>query len=144
MLFLRDISSQAYTGNSEKAPHERTDGWPSSLDQFCQRFQPLCWLPLSEAGYIFLVLFTYEIFQVLLGLFMMALSPDLGFAGNVLVFIVCTCNWFNGIIVPYDQIQVFWRYWVSHFWPRLEFLLTFIALLPQSFHLSPGGHDKSC
>jgi len=101
-------------------------------------------LPLSEAGYIFLVLFTYEIFQVLLGLFMMALSPDLGFAGNVLVFIVCTCNWFNGIIVPYDQIQVFWRYWVSHFWPRLEFLLTFIALLPQSFHLSPGGHDKSC
>lgn len=44
---------------------------------------------------------------------MMAMSPDLGFAGNVLVFLVCTCNWFNGIIVPYDQIQVFWRYWVS-------------------------------
>src|SRR6478735_380989 len=44
---------------------------------------------------------------------MMALSPDLGAAGNVLVFIVCTCNWFNGIIVPYSQIQVFWRYWVS-------------------------------
>lgn len=44
---------------------------------------------------------------------MMALSPDLGAAGNVLVFIVCTCNWFNGIIIPYNQIQVFWRYWVS-------------------------------
>lgn len=43
---------------------------------------------------------------------MMALSPDLGAAGNVLVFIVCTCNWFNGIIVPYHQIQTFWRYWV--------------------------------
>lgn len=43
---------------------------------------------------------------------MMALSPDLGGAGNMLVFIVCTCNWFNGIIVPYHQIQVFWRYWV--------------------------------
>ena len=45
----------------------------------------------------------------------MALSPDLGAAGNVLVFIVCTCNWFNGIIVPYSQIQIFWRYWVSVF-----------------------------
>jgi hypothetical protein len=44
---------------------------------------------------------------------MMAVSPDLGVAGNVLVFIVCTFNWFNGIIVPYEQIQVFWRYWVS-------------------------------
>lgn len=43
---------------------------------------------------------------------MMALSPDLGFAGNVLVFLVCTMNWYNGIIVPYNQIQVFWRYWV--------------------------------
>jgi ATP-binding cassette subfamily G (WHITE) protein 2 (SNQ2) len=46
---------------------------------------------------------------------MMALSPDLGFAGNVLVFLVCVCNWFNGIIVPFDQIQVFWRYWVSKY-----------------------------
>ncbi|OCK97384.1 uncharacterized protein K441DRAFT_606404 [Cenococcum geophilum 1.58] len=74
-------------------------------------------LPHSQAGYIFLFLLTYEIFQVLLGLFMMALSPDLGFAGNVLVFIVCTCNWFNGIIVPYNQIQVFWRYWLYYLNP---------------------------
>jgi ATP-binding cassette, subfamily G (WHITE), member 2, SNQ2 len=44
---------------------------------------------------------------------MMAMSPDLGTAGNILVFIICTLNWFNGIIVPYNQIQVFWRYWVS-------------------------------
>jgi len=45
----------------------------------------------------------------------MALSPDLGVAGNVLVFMVCTMNWYNGLIVPYDQIQVFWRYWVGTF-----------------------------
>jgi ABC-type multidrug transport system permease subunit len=89
-------------------------------------------LPLgSTAGYIFLFVLTYEVFQVSLiffpvpvswiltyrkqvtvGLFMMAMSPDLGAAGNILVFIICTLNWFNGIIVPYNQIQVFWRYWV--------------------------------
>ncbi|KAL4783840.1 ABC-2 type transporter-domain-containing protein [Aspergillus varians] len=74
-------------------------------------------LPYNEAGYIFLFLLTYEIFQVLLGLFMMAVSPDLGVAGNILVFIVCTFNWFNGIIVPYDQIQVFWRYWLYYLSP---------------------------
>lgn len=45
---------------------------------------------------------------------MIGMSPDLGTAGNVLVFLVCAVNWFNGIIVPYDQIQVFWRYWVSY------------------------------
>jgi ATP-binding cassette subfamily G (WHITE) protein 2 (SNQ2) len=74
-------------------------------------------LPLHNAGFIFVAFLTYEVFQVLLGLFMMALSPDLGFAGNVLVFIVCTCNWFNGIIVPYNQIQVFWRYWLYYLSP---------------------------
>jgi ATP-binding cassette, subfamily G (WHITE), member 2, SNQ2 len=50
------------------------------------------------------------------------LSPDLGFAGNVLVFIVCTFNWFNGIIVPYEQIQVFWRYWLYYLSPFTYFL----------------------
>jgi ABC-type multidrug transport system permease subunit len=52
--------------------------------------------------------------QVLFGLFMIGMSPDLETAGNILVFLVCAVNWFNGIIVPYKQIQVFWRYWVSH------------------------------
>lgn len=46
---------------------------------------------------------------------MMAISPDLGFAGNVLIFIICAANWFNGIIVPYSEIQAFWRYWVGFF-----------------------------
>ncbi|KAL8987359.1 MAG: hypothetical protein Q9177_003420 [Variospora cf. flavescens] len=54
---------------------------------------------------------------VLLGLFMMAMSPDLGVAGNLLVFIVCTMNWYNGLIVPYDQMQVFWRYWLYYLNP---------------------------
>jgi ABC-type multidrug transport system permease subunit len=48
---------------------------------------------------------------------MMAMTPDLGSAGNILVFIICTLNWFNGLIVPYDQIQVFWRYWLYYLSP---------------------------
>lgn len=79
-------------------------------------------LPTREGGYIFLFLFTYEVFQLLLGLFIMAVSPDLGFAGNILVFIVCTFNWFNGIIVPYDQIQLFWRSWLYYLSPFTYFL----------------------
>ena len=75
-------------------------------------------LPLGQpAGYTFLFILTYELFEILFGLFMMAMSPDLGFAGNVLVFLVATCNWFNGIVVPYSQIQVFWRYWMYYLNP---------------------------
>lgn len=109
-------------------------------------------LPLGgEAAYMFLFLLTYEIFQVLLGLFMMALSPDLGTAGNVLVFIICTCNWFNGVIVPYGQIQVFWRYWVSCLSPSSPSPLSpalwsdgcMPALLPLPVHVPPRRHGRS-
>ncbi|KAL9604583.1 MAG: hypothetical protein Q9179_001809 [Wetmoreana sp. 5 TL-2023] len=75
-------------------------------------------LPLGgAAGYVFLAVLTYEVFQVLLGLLMMAISPDLRVAGNVLVFMICTMNWYNGLIVPYDQMQVFWRYWLYYLNP---------------------------
>jgi len=78
---------------------------------------------------------------------MMALSPDLGFAGNVLVSIVCTCNWFNGIIVPYNQIQVFWRYWVRlplvHSREGVSLTLNLLAILFEPFHLPPRRHGQS-
>ncbi|WKT52709.1 AAA ATPase domain [Fusarium oxysporum f. sp. vasinfectum] len=98
-------------------------------------------LPLDQAGYIFLFLLTYEIFQVLLGLFMMALSPDLGAAGNVLVFIVCTCNWFNGIIVPYSQIQVFWRYWLYYLSPFTYLLGGMVTAVTSSVGVSCSSAD---
>ncbi|QGI71281.1 hypothetical protein CEK26_003618 [Fusarium fujikuroi] len=98
-------------------------------------------LPTDQAGYIFLFLLTYEIFQVLLGLFMMALSPDLGAAGNVLVFIVCTCNWFNGIIVPYSQIQVFWRYWLYYLSPFTYLLGGMVTAVTSSVDVSCSPSD---
>lgn len=71
-------------------------------------------LPLGQAaGYTFLMVMVYEVFEMTFGLLVTALSPDLKFAGLVLVFLVTIFNWFNGVVVPYAQIQGFWRYWVS-------------------------------
>ncbi|KAK4120366.1 hypothetical protein N657DRAFT_693082 [Parathielavia appendiculata] len=98
-------------------------------------------LPLEEAGYIFLFLLTYEVFQVLLGLFMMALSPDLGVAGNVLVFIVCTLNWFNGIIVPFHQLQVFWRSWLYYLSPFTYLLGGMIIAVTSSVSVDCKASD---
>lgn len=95
-------------------------------------------LPLGEpAGYVFIAVLTYEVFQVLLGLLMMAVSPDLGVAGNVLVFMVCTMNWYNGLIVPYSQMQVFWRYW-------LYYLNPFTYLLGGLLIAVDGGLSVHC
>ncbi len=66
----------------------------------------------------------------------MAMSPDLGVAGNILVFLICTMNWYNGLVVPYEQIQVFWRYWVS---PCMGTCLdhTQLNFYPQLYYLNP-------
>ena len=84
-------------------------------------------LPAGDtAGNVFLSVLTFEIFEVchihnslietqlarpanqytniLFGLFMIGISPDLGTAGNVLVFLVCSVNWFNVVVVPYERI----------------------------------------
>ncbi|POR36723.1 Uncharacterized protein TPAR_03074 [Tolypocladium paradoxum] len=99
-------------------------------------------LPLGgEAAYIFLFLLTYEIFQILLGLFMMAMSPDLGAAGNVLVFIICTCNFFNGVNVPYQQIQVFWRYWLYYLSPFTYLLGGMVEAVTASVPVSCSAPD---
>ncbi|CEJ54144.1 hypothetical protein PMG11_00466 [Penicillium brasilianum] len=96
----------------------------------------LCGLPTGEAaGYVFLSLLTFEVFEVLFGLFMIGMSPDLGTAGNVLVFLVCAVNWFNGIIVPYDQIQVFWRYWLYWINPFTYLLGGLVTAVIQDQHV---------
>ncbi|KAH6634752.1 ABC drug exporter AtrF [Chaetomium sp. MPI-SDFR-AT-0129] len=75
-------------------------------------------LPLGEAaGYTFLIVMIYEVFEMSFGLLVTAVSPDLKFAGLVLVFLVTIFNWFNGVVVPYQQIQGFWRYWLYYLNP---------------------------
>jgi ABC-type multidrug transport system permease subunit len=72
-------------------------------------------LPLGESAiYVFILIMTYEVFEMTFGLLVTASSPDLKFAGLVLVFLVTTFNWFNGVVVPYAQIQVAWRFWASN------------------------------
>lgn len=103
-------------------------------------------LPMGEAaGYTFLIVMIYEVFEMSFGLLVTAVSPDLKFAGLVLVFLVTIFNWFNGVVVPYQQIQGFWRYWVC--FPPSSSLAVFIpadtrpALLPQPPHLPLRRHD---
>lgn len=72
------------------------------------------------------------------GLFVTSLSPDLKFAGLVLVFLVTIFNWFNGVVVPYQQIQVFWRYWASP--PSLWFSLQISRpelIIIQLYYINP-------
>ncbi|KAJ5660839.1 uncharacterized protein N7484_000211 [Penicillium longicatenatum] len=75
-------------------------------------------LPLGQSAiFTFVMIMTYEVFEMSFGLLITAASPDLKMAGIALVFLVTTMNWFNGLVVPYDEIQVFWRYWIYYLNP---------------------------
>jgi len=89
----------------------------------------------------------YEVFEMTFGLFVTALSPNPKFAGLVLVFLVTTFNWFNGVVVPYSQIQVFWRYWVCVSVRKHCHILVNIdppVVLFESSNIPLRGHDYSC
>ncbi|KAJ5167595.1 uncharacterized protein N7482_003189 [Penicillium canariense] len=110
------------------------------FSMYCHLVLP-CGLPNGEAaGYVFLSFLT-EVFEVRFGLLMIGMSPDLGTAGNILVFLVCSVNWFNGIIVPYEQIQVFWWYWMYWINPFTYLLGSLVTAVIEDQRVVCRGED---
>jgi ABC-type multidrug transport system permease subunit len=66
----------------------------------------------SKAGASFFVVLIYEFFYTGLGQFIAAYSPNAvaaALANPLWIGIIVS---FNGILVPYDQLVVFWKYWM--------------------------------
>ncbi|CAG8198303.1 unnamed protein product [Penicillium salamii] len=66
----------------------------------------------SKAGASFFVVLMYEFFYTGLGQFIAAYSPNAvaaSLANPLWIGIIVS---FNGILVPYDQLVVFWKYWM--------------------------------
>lgn len=66
----------------------------------------------SKAGPGFFVVLVYEFFYTGLGQFIAAYSPDAVGAALVNPLIIGIMVSFNGILVPYDQLIAFWKYWM--------------------------------
>ena len=98
------------------------------------------------AGYMFLMVELFFLFQSSWGQWVCAFAPSFTVISNVLPFFLVMFSLFNGVVVPYEQLNVFWRYWVSwtnpvppvfvYFSPesRASWLHFPLALLP---HLEP-------
>lgn len=85
----------------------------------CAVFYFVCWyytvgfpnLP-ERAGSIFFVMLMYEFVYTGIGQFVAAYAPNEVFASLVNPLIIGILVSFCGVLVPYMQIQAFWRYWV--------------------------------
>ncbi|KAK4125191.1 hypothetical protein N657DRAFT_569796 [Parathielavia appendiculata] len=65
-----------------------------------------------SAGYVFLMTLLFFLFQSSWGQWICAWAPSFTVISNILpCFLVIFCL-FNGVVVPYSQLNVFWKYWL--------------------------------
>lgn len=90
----------------------------------CAVFYFVCWyytagLPSdsNKAGAVFFVMLMYELMYTGIGQFVAAYTPNAVFASLVNPLLIGTLISFCGVLVPYAQVNVFWRYWIYYLNP---------------------------
>jgi len=66
----------------------------------------------NKAGAVLFVMIIYEFIYTGIGQFVAAYAPNAVFASLVNPVLIGTLVSFCGVLVPYGQIQAFWRYWL--------------------------------
>ncbi|KAJ5307581.1 ABC multidrug transporter atrF [Penicillium atrosanguineum] len=66
----------------------------------------------DKSGPVFFMMLLYEFVYTGIGQFVAAYAPNATFAALVNPLIIGTLVSFCGVLVPYAQIQEFWRYWI--------------------------------
>jgi ABC-type multidrug transport system ATPase subunit/ABC-type multidrug transport system permease subunit len=82
----------------------------------------------NKAGATFFVMLMYEFVYTGIGQFIAAYAPNAVFASLANPVVIGTLVSFCGVLVPYAQIQPFWRYWIYYLNPfnyLMGSLLTF-------------------
>ncbi|KAL1306318.1 hypothetical protein AAFC00_004397 [Neodothiora populina] len=109
----------------------------------------LCWyytiafpVDSNKAGAILFVMLLYEFIYTSLGQAIAAYAPNPVFASLVNPLFIGTLISFCGVLVPYGQLQVFWRYWIYYINPFtyvMDSLLTF-GLFDVEIICKPGEY----
>ncbi|KAI9150540.1 ABC multidrug transporter atrB [Paramyrothecium foliicola] len=91
----------------------------------------------NRAGATFFVMLMYELLYTGIGQFIAAYAPNEVFASLVNPLLIGTLVSFCGVLVPYFQIQPFWRYWI--YW-----LNPFNYLMGSLLVFNIWGSDVNC
>ncbi|KAJ5822763.1 CDR ABC transporter [Penicillium robsamsonii] len=86
----------------------------------------------GNAGYVFLMTILFFLFQASWGQWVCAFAPSFTVISNVLPFFFVMVNLFNGIVRPYADYPVFWKYWMYYVNPVTWWLRGVLsAVLPE-------------
>ena len=81
----------------------------------------------STAGYVFWMVLLFFLFQASWGQWICAFAPSFTVISNVLPFFFVMFSLFNGVIRPYNQLVVFWKYWIYWLMPSTYWIGGVIA-----------------
>lgn len=107
----------------------------------------------NKAGAFFFVVLCYEFVYTGIGQFVAAYAPNAIFANLVNPIIISVLVSFCGILVPFESIQEFWRYWLYYIDPFNYFtgsLIVFsmfdtkVTCTSQEFALFDTPNNQTC
>lgn len=79
------------------------------------------------SGYVFLMTVLFFLFQSSWGQWICAWAPSFTVISNVLPFFLVMFSLFNGVVVPYEQLNVFWKYWLYYLNPSTYWISGVLA-----------------
>ncbi|GES62885.1 ABC drug exporter AtrF [Aspergillus terreus] len=97
----------------------------------------------SSAGYVFLMTMLFYMFQASWGQWICAFAPSFTVISNVLPFFFVMCNLFNGIVRPYKDYPVFWKYWMYYVNPVTWWLRGVISSVFPSVQIDCASQEAT-
>lgn len=107
----------------------------------------------NKSGAVFFVMLFYEFIYTGIGQFIAAYAPNAVFASLVNPALITVLVSFCGVLVPYSEIQEFWRYWIYYLNPfnyLVSSMLTFtvfdvkVQCKPHEFALFDTPNNQTC
>ena len=107
----------------------------------------------DKAGAVFFVVLAYEFVYTGIGQFVAAYAPTPVFASLVNPVVISVLVSFCGVLLPYTQIQAFWRYWLYYLDPftyLMSSMLVFtvydapVTCAPHEFAVFDTPRNQTC
>ena len=97
----------------------------------------------STAGYVFFMTMLFFLFQASWGQWICAFAPSFTVISNVLPFFFVMFSLFNGVVRPYSQLPVFWKYWMYYVNPSTYWIGGVMAATLPSVKVECGAQEAA-
>ena len=97
----------------------------------------------ATAGYVFWMTVLFFLFQASWGQWICAFAPSFTVISNVLPFFFVMIGLFNGVVRPYNQLPVFWRYWMYWLNPSTYWIGGVMAAILRDIPVECGPNEAA-